>query len=318
MDVLKRIGECGVVPVVVLSRSEDAVHTADALRSGGIDIMEITLRTPAGLESIRQVALNCPGICLGAGTVLTLEQCKQAVDAGAGFIVSPGFNRGLVEWCIGNSVAVTPGCVTPTEITEAMSLGLKVLKFFPSNIYGGLSAMKALAGPFGDVSFIPTGGISDKNLAEYVAAPYVHAVGGSWLCDKQDIEKGNFSRITALAADAVKTTLGFEMVHIGVNCHTADESLDVCAQFNKAFGLEIKEGNSSNFASASIEVLKSRFPGDHGHIAMRTANINRAVAALSKKGFEVDMETAKYKGDSMIAVYLKQSFGGFAVHLLQG
>ena len=204
MDVLKRLGRCRIVPVVVLDRVEDAIPTANALLAGGVDVMEITLRTAAGLESIRQVAESCLDICVGAGTVLNLEQCKSVVEAGAKFIVSPGFDREVVEWCVSQDVAITPGCVTPTEITAALSLGIKVVKFFPANIYGGLSAMKALSGPFGDVKFIPTGGISDKNLAEYVQAPFIHAVGGSWLCAKSDISAGNFDKITALSKSAVQ------------------------------------------------------------------------------------------------------------------
>ncbi|MCL2201137.1 MAG: bifunctional 4-hydroxy-2-oxoglutarate aldolase/2-dehydro-3-deoxy-phosphogluconate aldolase [Oscillospiraceae bacterium] len=202
MDILKRLSDCGIVPVVVMDKVENAVPAAKALLSGGIDVMEITLRTKAGLESIRQVAANCPEVLVGAGTVVTLEQCKEVVDAGAKFIVAPGFNKEMVAWCVENNVSVTPGCVTPTEITEAILLGLKVVKFFPANVYGGLPAMTALAGPFGDVKFIPTGGISDKNLAEYAAAPFVHAVGGSWMCTKEDIAAGNFDKITQLASVA--------------------------------------------------------------------------------------------------------------------
>jgi len=202
MDVLNRLGTCGVVPVVVLDKTEDAVLTAKALLAGGVDVMEITLRTAAGLSSIREVAKNSPGTCVGAGTVLNLEQCKEAVDAGARFIVSPGFDREMVQWCIENAVAVTPGCVTPTEIMAALSLGVNVLKFFPANIYGGLPAMKALSGPFGNVKFMPTGGISSGNLAEYISAPFIHAVGGSWLCDRKDIASGNFEKITTLSAQA--------------------------------------------------------------------------------------------------------------------
>jgi len=202
MDILKRLRFCGIVPVVVLDRAEDAVPTAKAMLAGGVDVMEITLRTAAGLESIRQVAENCPQVCVGAGTVITLEQCKQAVAAGAKFIVSPGFDREVVAWCLANGTPVTPGCVTPTEITQALSFGLKVLKFFPANVYGGLSAMKALSGPFGDVKFIPTGGISEENLEAYLAAPFIFAVGGSWLCAKADIAAGDFDKITQLAAHA--------------------------------------------------------------------------------------------------------------------
>jgi len=192
-----------------LEKAEDAVPTANALLNGGVDIMEITLRTKAGLQGIYRVAERCSDILVGAGTVTTLEQCQNAVDAGAGFIVSPGFNREIVEWCVKENVAVTPGCVTPTEIMDALSLGIKVLKFFPANVYGGLSGMKALSGPFGDVKFIPTGGVGADNLHEYVTAPFVHAVGGSWICTKQDIANGKYDVITSLTAQAVKIVLDY-------------------------------------------------------------------------------------------------------------
>ena len=203
-DVIKRIGDCRIVPVVVLDTAERAVPTANALFSGGVDIMEITLRTAAGLESIRRVSGECSDICVGAGTVLTVDKCKQAVDVGACFIVSPGFNGPIVEWCLANEIIVVPGCVTPSEIMLAMSYDINVLKFFPADVYGGLPAMKALSAPFHEVKFIPTGGISGKNLREYISAPFVHAVGGSWMCGKADIEDGKFDRIAGLAAEAVR------------------------------------------------------------------------------------------------------------------
>ena len=210
MDVLKRIANCGIVPVVVLENAEDAVPTADALIAGGVDVMELTLRTKEGLQGIYRVAESRSEILVGAGSVTTLEQCQSAAAAGAKFIVSPGFNREIVEWCLKQNVVVTPGCVTPTEIMDALSLGVKVLKFFPANIYGGLSAMKTLSGPFRDVSFIPTGGVGADNLHEYIAAPFVHAVGGSWLCTNQDIESGNYDVITRLSAQAVKIVKDFK------------------------------------------------------------------------------------------------------------
>ena len=166
MDILQRLGNAGVVPVVVIEDAKDAVPTAKALLSGGIDVMEITFRTAAAADSIKAVADGCPDMLVGAGTVITLDQCKQAVECGAKFIVSPGFDEEVVRWCVDNGVAVTPGCVTPTEITAAMKLGLKVVKFFPANVYGGLTALKALSAPFGGVKFIPTGGVNDKNLGE--------------------------------------------------------------------------------------------------------------------------------------------------------
>ena len=279
--------------------------------------MEITFRTAAAQESIAAVSRECPEMLVGAGTVITLEQCKAAVNAGAKFIVSPGYCEEVVAWCVEHEIPITPGCVTPTEIMAAMAHGLKILKFFPANVYGGITAMKSLSGPFGGVKFIPTGGVNGANLSEYIAAPFIHAVGGSWLCAKGDIAAHNFDKITELCKDARKAVLGFEVAHVGVN--TADDaaSMNVCQQLSSAFGFETKAGNSSNFAGSFVEVMKSQYLGTNGHIAVRTNSISRAASELKKAGFELDESTAKYKGDKMIAVYLKQEFGGFAVHLLQ-
>ncbi len=317
MEVLERLKNCGLVPVVVIEDAKNAVPTAKALLAGGIDVMEITFRTAAAADSIKAVADAVPEMLVGAGTVLNVEQAQRAVGAGAKFIVSPGFDEELVKWCIAENVPTTPGCVTPTEITAAIKLGLKVLKFFPAGVYGGLSAMKALSGPFGGIKFIPTGGINADNVGDYAAAPFVHAVGGSWVCSKADIAAGNFEKITELSRQAIATMMGFELAHIGINEPDAAASLDVCRGFNDAFGFTVKEGNSSNFAGSGIEVMKSKYLGVNGHIAVRTNNIARAIAYLEKKGYSADMSTAKSKGDKMIAVYLKNEIGGFAVHLLQ-
>ena len=202
MKVLDRLHGCGVVPVVVLDDVKDAVATAKALLAGGVDVMEITFRTAAAADSIKAVAENCPDMLVGAGTVITLDQCKKAVECGAKFIVSPGFDEEVVRWCVERSVPITPGCVTPSEIMAAMKLGLTVVKFFPAGVYGGLSAMKALSGPFGGIKFIPTGGVNSHNIGEFIAAPFIHAVGGSWVCPKADIAAGNFERITELCKQA--------------------------------------------------------------------------------------------------------------------
>ncbi len=317
MNVMERLSGSSIVPVVVIEDVNQAIPTAEAMMRGGVDVMEITLRTAAGLDAIRTVAEHCPDVLVGAGTVVNLTQCKEAVAAGAKFIVSPGFDREMVAWCVEHDIVVTPGCVTPSEIMQALALGVNVLKFFPANVYGGLDAMKALSGPFGGVRFIPTGGVSAQNLGEYLAEPFIFAVGGSWICAKKDISEGNFDKIEKLCAEARATALGFELAHIGINCPDAEASMQVVQQFEKAFGFAVKQGASSNFTGSGIEVMKSVYLGEHGHIAVRTNNIYRAIYALKKRGYEADPETAKYKGEAMIAVYLKDSFGGFAVHLLQ-
>lgn len=202
MTILERLAASIIVPVVVLDKAEDAVPTANALLAGGIDVMEITFRTEAAPQAIKEVAEKCPDMLVGAGTILNLKQCKLAVEMGAEFIVSPGFDEKVVGWCIENGIAVTPGCVTPTEITAAVNMGLDIVKFFPANVYGGLNAMKNLSAPFGNVRFMPTGGINTENIKEYVNAPFIHAVGGSWVCPKADIAAGNFENITRLCREA--------------------------------------------------------------------------------------------------------------------
>ena len=315
MDVLKRLAQSGVVPVVVLEDAKDAVPTAKAMLAGGIDVMEITFRTAAA-DSIKAVAQECPDMVVGAGTVINLEQCKLAVECGAKFIVSPGYDEETVAWCCDNGIPVTPGCVTPTEIMMALKHGLKVLKFFPANVYGGLSAIKSLAGPFGGVKFIPTGGVNAQNLAEFISSPYIHAVGGSWICPKADIAAGNFDKITALCKEARKTLLGFEVAHIGINTPDADAAMDVCKAFNDAFDFNVKQGNSSNFASTGVEVMKTMFKGANGHIAIRTNKMIPAIAEMERRGYELDMDSVKDK-NNIKAVYFKNEIGGFAVHLLQ-
>lgn len=207
MTVMERLARSVVVPVVVLEKAEDAIPTAKAMLAGGVDTMEITFRTACAPEAIKAVAENCPEVLVGAGTVINLEQCKLAVKMGAKFIVSPGYSEEIVSWCVENNIPVTPGCVTPTEIMAAVNHGLKVIKFFPANVYGGLNAMKNLSAPFVGLKFLPTGGVNTANIREYIDAPFVHAVGGSWVCPKAEIAAGNFEKITQLCREARKAAL---------------------------------------------------------------------------------------------------------------
>lgn len=171
--------------------------------------------------------------------------------------------------------------------------------------------------PFGGIKFIPTGGVNGQNIGEFIAAPFIHAVGGSWVCPKADIAAGNFEKITALCKQARSAALGFEVAHIGVNCEDAAAASAVCEKLNEAFDLPVKDGSSSMFASSGIEVMKTMFKGKNGHIAIRTNSVELAVAELAKKGFAYDESSAKYKNGRMTVAYLKDEFGGFAVHLLQ-
>jgi len=208
MDVLTRLANSIVVPVVVLDKVEDAVPTAQAMLAGGVDTMEITFRTACAPEAIKAVAENCPDVLVGAGTIINLEQCKLAVEMGAKFIVSPGYSEEVVAWCVENGIPVAPGCAPPTEIMAALKHSLTMVKFFPANVYGGLNAMKNLSAPFVGLKFLPTGGVNTANIKEYIDAPFIHAVGGSWVCPKAEIAAGNFEKITALCKEARKAAKG--------------------------------------------------------------------------------------------------------------
>lgn len=191
-----------VVPVVVIEDASCAAPVVRALVAGGLPVVEITLRTSAAVEAIRAVASEVPEAHVGAGTVLSAEQAGTAVSAGAKFIVSPGLHDGVVSAASGLSVPVMPGVTTPSEVQRAWNLGLRVLKYFPASLAGGIPMLKALAAVFRDVGFIPTGGISAKNLRDYLEVPSVIACGGSWLTPSAAIVDGNYEEIRRLAAEA--------------------------------------------------------------------------------------------------------------------
>jgi len=302
---------------VVFEKSEYAIPTAKALIDGGLTVMEVTLRTDAAIESMKLIKENYPEIILGAGTVLSVEQAKAAIDAGCEFIVSPGFNDEVVKYCLDNDIEVTPGCVTPTEIDHALSFGIKTLKFFPASVYGGLAGCKALYGPYKMVKFVPTGGVSIANLAEYADKSYIHAIGGGWLCSAKDMADGNFENITKTVKQSIDVLLGFELAHVGINTDSGEISLQIADELSKAFNLNLKQGNSSNFAGSMIEVMKTQFRGEKGHIAIKCNNIDRAIYYLEQRGFSADKTSMVEKDGKKIAVYLQSEFGGFAVHLLQ-
>jgi len=196
MTVKEKIAQAYLIPVVVMDKADRAADAAGALLAGGVKVMEITLRTAAALDAIENAAKAYPNLLIGAGTVLSVEKCREAVSRGASFVVSPGYDQEIVDFCQKNNVVVFPGCVTPTEITAAVKSGLEVVKFFPAHVYGGAAGIRGLSGPFPDIKFIPTGGIDAGNLEEFVI-PQVFAIGGGWLCERKAVNAGDFRAITA-------------------------------------------------------------------------------------------------------------------------
>ena len=202
-EMLKKIEGFGVVPVVVLNDAKDAAPLAKALCEGGLPCAEVTFRTEAAEESIRIMATEFPEMVIGAGTVLTIDQVDRAVAAGAKFIVSPGFDPEIVDYCISKDIAIVPGCITPSDVTQAVKRGLEVVKFFPAEQFGGVATIKALAAPFTSVRFMPTGGISAKNLADYLGFKKIIACGGSWMVKGDLVVAGEFDKIKEMTAEAV-------------------------------------------------------------------------------------------------------------------
>jgi 2-dehydro-3-deoxyphosphogluconate aldolase/(4S)-4-hydroxy-2-oxoglutarate aldolase len=204
MDMNERIAACGVVPVVVLEDAKDAKPLAEALVEGGLPVAEVTFRTAAAEESIRIMAEAYPDMLVGAGTVLSVEQAQRAVNAGAKFIVSPGFDEEVVDWCLANNVPVYPGIITPSEATKAVKRGLKIVKFFPAEQFGGVATIKALAAPFTTLKFMPTGGINAKNIRDYLTNNKIIACGGSWMVKGDLVKAGDFAKIKELVKEAVE------------------------------------------------------------------------------------------------------------------
>ncbi|MDR2505707.1 MAG: bifunctional 4-hydroxy-2-oxoglutarate aldolase/2-dehydro-3-deoxy-phosphogluconate aldolase [Oscillospiraceae bacterium] len=312
MDLLKTLGSIGLIPVIKLNDAADAVPLCRALADGGLPVAEITFRTAAAEESIKRVAAELPNVILGAGTVLNTEQVDKAVAAGAKYIVSPGLNPKIVKHCQAIGVPVLPGCSSPSDIEAALELGLKTVKFFPAESLGGLQYIKALAAPYTDVTFVPTGGISEKNLTDYMKFPKVLACGGSWMAKDDLIEKKDWGGITKIARQAVQLVHGFDLIHIGINETSADGAIAAAKTFERLFGWTIKDNNASTFAGTIIEVMKPTGRGKMGHIAVGVNNMERAVAYLASVGVKFIEETLSGK-----AVYLDMEISGFAVHLLQ-
>ncbi len=201
--VIDQLGQMGVVPVVAIEDAADAPALANALEAGGLPCAEITFRTAAAADAIRAMVDTSPNMVVGAGTVLTVAQAKEAKAAGATFVVTPGFDPSVVDYCLSHDLPITPGVMTPTDINQGLAKGLDLLKFFPAEAAGGVKSLKAIGGPYGGVRFIPTGGIGPHNLADYLQLPMVHACGGSWLVKKALISAQKFDEIEALTREAV-------------------------------------------------------------------------------------------------------------------
>lgn len=317
MDIMDKLSLAGLVPVIKVEDACDAVPLCKALKDGGLPVAEITFRTAAAEASIRNVHEALPDVMLGAGTVLTVDQVKRAVAAGAAYIVSPGLNPGVVGYCVENNIPILPGCSSPSDIETALSFGLDTVKFFPAEAAGGINFIKAISAPYGSMKFVPTGGISEKNLMDYLSFSKVRAAGGSWMVPSDAVKNRDWAKITELTRQAVKIMLGLELMHIGVNSASPEKAMKDAEMFSLLTGLPIRDGAFSVFAGSEFECMKKPFCGTNGHIALSVNDIARAKWHLEMRGFEFDEESASVKDGKTVAIYLKDEIAGFAVHLLK-
>lgn len=317
-DIFERIAELGIVPLVTLDDPADAVPLARALVKGGIPVAEVTFRTEAGAESIKRMAQEVPEIIVGAGTVHTVEQARQTKENGGRFVITPGYNEEVVDWCVKNNMPVCPGTVVPSDIEQARNHGLKVVKFFPAAAYGGVKTLKALAGPFAGIKFVPTGGVDISNMHEYLDLPNVAAVGGSFVPPPEMVKAKDWEGVTRVCEEIVNKVYDFTVGHVGINAGTQENASNVTDRIAELFESDKRETPIAYFSGNLVEVMKIPFVGTHGHICVDTRDLPRAMAMLKRKGVEFDEEKMFYdKAGNLITAYMKEEIGGFAFHVRQ-
>lgn len=310
-EVLEKIGELGLVPVIKIENASDAARLGRALADGGLPVAEVTFRTEAAEEAIKNLAREWPDILVGAGTVLSVEQADRAVNAGARFIVSPGFNPKVVDWCIDHGVPVTPGMNSPTQLEMALERGLAAVKFFPAEASGGLAMLKAMAAPYSGVKFIPTGGINQTNLATYLSYERVLACGGSWMVKADLISGGRFDEITRLIREAVAAVHGFEVVRFGIG---AEDAAKTGERLSSLFVWSSREEKDRLLVGTAVEVLAAAGAKRQGYLVVTANNLSRAAAYLRRTGVEPKDHGG---GKERRRIVLDLEIEGLGVHLVQ-
>lgn len=314
----KKVYDLGVLPVIKISNPDDAVPLARALIEGGLPAAEITFRTACAAEAIKKITDTFPDMLVGAGTVLNAEQVDAAVAAGASFIVSPGFNPKTVAYCKSKNIPIIPGTSSPSDIEQAIELGLDTVKFFPAEAAGGLKMLKAMAAPYGSMHFMPTGGINAENLLSYLKFDKILCCGGSFMVKDELIQAGDWNTITELTRGAVHSMLGFEFAHLGMNCECREEAEKSVKLLSALFGQPIRETSKSFFAGSAFEVMHGKGPGKYGHIAIRTNFVDRAMAYFKRMGIAFDESSITYADNGRPKfVYFRDEIAGFAIHLIQ-
>ena len=315
-----KLREMGIVPVVRIDDAAQALPLADALTAGGLPCAEITFRTDAAAEAIRLIRENRPGMLVGAGTVLTIEQLEKAAEAGSQFIVAPGLNPEIVKAAQAKGLPVYPGCATPTEVEAAMALGLRTVKFFPAEAAGGTAMLSSMAAPYGQIRFMPTGGIDKSNVNSYLKLPCVIACGGSFMVKSSWLNEGDWEAVKNETAEAVKTMLGLEMGHFAIMAKDKEDLTASAGVLGEMLCLpaSINPDGRGAMVGGAFEVLNSKEEGLYPHAALLTNDPARAKAWFERRGYSFREETCQYdeKG-ALKVVYFDGEWCGIRMHLLK-
>ena len=316
--IMERVYEIGIIPVIAFNSVDEAVPLCKALVAGGLPAAEVTFRTACAEDCIKKIHDEVPEMLLGAGTVLTTEQADRAMAAGASFIVSPGFDPNVTKHVIEKGGIMMPGTCSAGEMQQAMNLGCEGIKFFPAEANGGVAMLKNIGGALKTAKWMCTGGINAKNVNDYLAYDQIFAVGGTWMCKSDKIKAGAWDEITAMCKEAVDTMLGLELAHIGINCADDTEAMKTAETLGALLNMAVKPGNSSVFVGKKeFEIMKKPGRGTHGHIAIRTNNVDRAIYHLGLRGVKFDMDSKNVKNGKTVAIYMADEIAGFAIHLVQ-
>ena len=316
--IVERVYEIGIIPVIAFNSVDEAVPLCKALVAGGLPAAEVTFRTACAEDCIKKIHEEVPEMLLGAGTVLTIDQADRAMAAGASFIVSPGFDPNVTRHVIEKGGIMMPGTCSPGEMQQAMNLGCEAIKFFPAEANGGVAMLKNIGAALKTAKWMCTGGINAKNVNDYLAYDQIFAVGGTWMCKSDKIKAGAWDEITAMCKEAVDTMLGLELGHIGINSADEAEAAKTAETLGALLNMAVKPGNSSIFVGKKeFEIMKKPGRGTHGHIAIKTNNVDRAIYHLGLRGVKFDMDSKVVKNGKTTAIYMADEIAGFAIHLVQ-
>ena len=316
--VLQRVYEIGIIPVIAFNDVDEAIPLCKALMDGGLPAAEVTFRTACAEECIRKIHEELPDMLLGAGTVLTNDQADRAMAAGASFVVAPGYDPNVTQHVIDKGGLMMPGTCSAGEMQQAMNQGCEAIKFFPAEANGGVDMLKNIGAALKTAKWMCTGGVNAKNVNTYLANPQIIAVGGTWMCNSDKIKAGAWEDITAACKEAVDVMLGLELGHIGINCADDAEAMKTAELLGGLLSKAVAPGNSSIFVgNKEFEIMKKPGRGTHGHIAILTNNVDRAIYHLSQRGVKFDMDSKNVKDGKTVAIYFADEIAGFALHLVQ-